>query len=208
MKPYIIGITGGTASGKTFIVSALKERFDGRIAFLSQDQYYKTEAAENLTRWERANVDRPSAFDNNLLVVHLKNLKNGETVQAPTYDYILYKRLKAKQSIFPRPIIILEGIMLFCSPALRKTVDLKIFLDADADIRLGRRLLRDIEERGISVDNLKKVITWYMNIVKPMYDKYILPNKQYADLVLNTNEGSFQAAEKISKIIEDKLKGS
>lgn len=205
-KPYLIGITGGTASGKTFVIEALKERFYGKIAFISQDQYYKSTVVERLSRWERANFDKPSAFNNNLLILHLKKLFKGKSIKAPVYDYAKHITLKTFQPISPKKVIILEGIMIFQNKNLRKMMDLKIFLEADPDIRLGRRLLRDIEERGISVSHLKEAIEWYMNVVKPMYDKYISPVKKYADFIFNTNKGSIKAAEEIGEIIEKKLR--
>jgi len=207
MKPFIIGITGGTASGKTFVIEALKDRFNGRILIISQDQYYKGERVLFQNRWERANLDSPEAFDNKLLVSHLKNLIKGKAVLTPVYDYKTHLQLKNKIPLEPRPIIILEGILIFNIPEIRKLLDYKIYLQADPDIRLARRLLRDIEERGVTISNLRGTIEWYMNNVKPMHDKFIHPMKQYADLILDTNKGSLKAAEEIAKIIEKKLSG-
>jgi uridine kinase len=208
MRPYIIGITGGTASGKTFVIEALKDRFNGKILVISQDQYYKSERGLFMNRWERANFDSPEAFDNHLLVEHLQKLIEGETVLAPVYDYKTHHRLKTKIPLEPRPVIIVEGIMIFNIPQLREMFDYKIYLQADPDIRLARRLLRDIEERGVSIANLRGTIEWYMNNVKPMHEKYIRPMKKYADLILNTNHGGLGAAEKVAQIIEDKLKSA
>lgn len=205
MKPYIIGITGGTASGKTFVIEALKDRFNGKILVISQDQYYKGQRVLFLNRWERANLDSPEAFDNKLLISHLKSLIAGKTVMAPVYDYKTHLRLKNKIPLEPRPVIILEGILIFNIPEIRDLLDYKIYLQADPDIRLARRLLRDIEERGVTISNLKGTIEWYMNNVKPMHDKFIHPMKKYADLILNTNKGSLEAAEEIAKIIDSKL---
>jgi len=208
MKPFIIGITGGTASGKTFVIEALKDKFNGRILVISQDQYYRGERVFYFNRWERANLDSPEAFDNELLVSHLKSLLAGKTVLAPVYDYKTHLRLKSKIPLEPRAVIVLEGILIFNIPKLRELIDFKIYLQADPDIRLARRLLRDIEERGVTISNIRGTIEWYMNNVKPMHDKFIHPMKRYADLILNTNKGSLEAAERISNLVSEKLQNA
>lgn len=205
-KPYIIGITGGTASGKTFVIEALKDYFDGKILIISQDQYYKGESVKRLDRWERANLDEPKAFDNKLLSEHLKSLLKGETVLAPVYDFARHKQTKAKVPMEPKPIIILEGILIFNNPEIRNLIDLKIYLEADPDVRLARRLLRDIEERGVTIENLRSSIEWYVQKVKPMHDKFIHPMKQYANLRLDTNKGSLEAANTIQEKVKEILK--
>jgi uridine kinase len=206
-KPFIIGITGGTASGKTFVIESLKDRFNGKILVISQDQYYKDKDALKMDRWHRANMDAPEAFDNAILIGQIKKICRGITVKAPVYDYKSQHRLKEFVPMAPKPVIILEGILILYDPQVRDLIDYKIFLEADADIRLGRRILRDIEERGINIMRLKDEIEWYMNSVKPMYDKHIEPTKKYADLILNTNKGSLKAAEEIKKIIKKHLDG-
>jgi len=201
-KPFIVGITGGTASGKTFVIEALKDYFSGKILVVSQDQYYKGEVVKRLDRWERANLDQPKAFDNDLMEKHIKDLIAGKTVLAPVYDYARHKQTKAKIPLEPKPIIIIEGILIFNDEKIRNLMDWKIYLEADPDIRLARRLLRDIEERGVTIENLRSQIEWYMENVKPMHDRYIHPMKKYADSRLNTNKGSLEAA----NYIKDKLK--
>lgn len=205
-KPYIIGITGGTASGKTFVIEALKDYFDGKILVVSQDQYYKGETVKRLDRWERANLDKPNAFDNELLVSHLKDLIAGKTVLAPVYNFSRHKQTKAKVPLEPKPIIILEGILIFNDSKIRDLIDLKVYLEAAPDIRLARRLLRDIEERGVTIENLRSSIEWYVQIVKPMHDKYIHPMKVYANLKLDTNKGSLDAANTVKEKIKEILK--
>lgn len=206
-KPYIIGITGGTAAGKTFVIEALKDYFDGKILVISQDQYYKGEVVKRLDRWERANLDEPGAFDNALLQKHLESLIAGRTVLAPVYDFTKHKQTKAKVPLEPKPIIILEGILIFNDPKIRELIDLRVYLEAAPDIRLARRLLRDIEERGVTIENLRSSIEWYIQKVKPMHDKYIHPMKKFADVRLDTNKGSLDAAnavkEKIKKILKN-----
>lgn len=201
-KPYIIGITGGTASGKTFVIESLKDYFDGKILVVSQDQYYKGAKVKKTDRWGRANLDEPKAFDNILLEKHLKDLVAGKNVLAPVYDFASQKQTKLKVPLEPKPIIILEGILIFHSKIIRNLIDLKIYLEAAPDIRLARRLLRDIEERGVSIENIRSSIEWYIQEVKPMHDKYIHTMKKYADLKLDTNKGSLAAAEKIKDIIK------
>lgn len=205
-RSYIIGITGGTASGKTFVIEALKDYFNGKILIISQDQYYKGERVKHYDRWERANLDQPSAFDNELLEKHLHDLISGKTVLAPVYNYQLHKQTKSKVPMEPKPVIIVEGIMIFNNEKLRNLMDLTVYLEAAPDIRLARRLLRDIEERGVTIENLRGTIEWYVQNVKPMHDKYIHPMKKYANLRLNTDKGSLEAANVIKEKIKEVLK--
>jgi len=205
-KPFIIGITGGTASGKTFVIEALKDYFNGKILVISQDQYYKGETVKRLDRWERANLDQPKAFDNDLLENHLKELIAGRTVLAPVYNFSRHKQTKAKVPLEPKPIIILEGILIFNDPKIRNLIDWKVYLEAAPDLRLARRLLRDIEERGVTIQNLRSSIEWYMQKVKPMHDKFIHPMKKFADARLDTNKGSLDAANTVKEKIKEVLK--
>jgi uridine kinase len=204
-KPFLIGITGGTASGKTFVIEALKDKFNGQILVISQDQYYKDHEANTKNRWERANMDEPAAYNNSLLYEHLKKLIIGHTVSAPTYDFKTQHQTKVKIELETKAVIVLEGILSLYDPKIRKLMDKKIYLSADSDIRLARRLLRDISERGVTITNLRENIEWYMNYVKPMHEKYIQPTKKSADLIISTNQGSLDAATTIAKIIEDEL---
>lgn len=201
-KPYIIGITGGTASGKTFVIEALKNYFEGNILVISQDQYLKNKDHDDVDRWERANFDAPSAFDNNLLAEHLKKLIHGEEVMAPVYNFANHKREDVKLLLEPKPIVILEGIQIFHEKSVRNLLNLKVFLESSPDIRLARRLLRDIDERGLTTSKLHDDIERYINTVKPMYDKFVVPMKKYANLVINTDRGSLGAAQ----IIIERLK--
>jgi len=205
-KPFIIGITGGTASGKTFVIEALKDAFDGKILVISQDQYFKGETVKRLDRWERANLDQPSAFDNILLEKQIHNLIENKTVLAPVYDFAKHQQTKAKVPLEPKPVIILEGILIFNDEHLRDLMDWKVYLEAAPDIRLARRLLRDIEERGVTIQNLRSSLEWYVQKVKPMHDKYIHPMKKYADAKLNTDKGSLEAAQVIKEKVKEILK--
>lgn len=205
-KPYIVGITGGTASGKTFIIEALKDHFDGKILVISQDQYYKSEKVKHLDRWQRANMDELNAFDNKLLEKHLHDLINFKNVLSPVYDFATHKQALAKVPLEPKPVIILEGILIFNDPVIRGLINWKVYIEAAPDIRLARRLLRDIEERGVTIENLRSSIEWYIQMVKPMHDKYIHPMKKYADQILNTDKGSLPAANKVIEKVKEVLK--
>ena len=204
MKPYpfVIGITGGSGAGKTFVLDSLKEIFGERITVISQDNYYKVFRRLDKERWERAVYDEPAAFANNELARDLKDLINGKTVQIPVYDFKTHSRLKEEIKVKPATIVILEGIFTFNIKKLRNLMDYKVFLYADGDVRLSRRLVRDIKERGQTVETIARTIDWYLNIVKPRQERYIVPMKKYADLVINTNNGSREAV----KILEAKIR--
>lgn len=198
---YIIGISGSTASGKTYVVEQLKKTFGDKIVVISQDQYYKDFSKLKLERFERANYDVPEAFENEKLINDVKQLLAGHCVYLPQYDFATHTSKKGQIKVCPAPIIIIEGILVFHSAQLRKLFDFKVFLDADPDIRLCRRLIRDIKERGHKIETLIETIDFYLTTVKPMQEKYVLPLKKYADLVLNTNEGGKEAV----KILEEKI---
>lgn len=200
-KPYIIGITGPTGSGKTYVVENLHKTFEEDILFLSQDNYYLgIEKAGQ--KWEEINFDTPNAFENNLLVSHLKQAIDGQVINVPQYDFKTHMRKKETIELNSKPIIIVEGILIFNVEELRNSMDFKVFLDADSDVRLARRVLRDIKERGVSLDKLKNTVMRYLENVKPMQEKYILPVKKHADLALNTNKGSQRALEVLKKHIQ------
>ncbi|MBU2595666.1 uridine kinase [Patescibacteria group bacterium] len=204
MKPYpfVIGITGGSGAGKTFVLDSLKEIFGEKITVISQDNYYKVFRRLKKERWLRAVYDEPAAFDNKELAHDLKDLINGKTVQIPVYDFKTHSRLKEEIKVKPTTIIILEGIFTFNIKKLRDLMDYKVFLFADGDVRLSRRLVRDIKERGQTVETIARTIDWYLNVVKPRQERYIVPMKKYADLVINTNHGSREAV----KILEAKIR--
>jgi uridine kinase len=174
-KPYIIGISGPTACGKTYVIEELKKIFDDKILVISQDQYYKDISKLKLERFERANYDIPEAFENNELIKDIKNLLKGKSVTLPQYDFITHTRLKGEIKVKPAEIIIIEGILIFYDPKLRAMMDFKVFLEADPDIRLSRRLIRDIEERGRTVKNLRETIDFYLRTVKPMQKNMSCP---------------------------------
>jgi uridine kinase len=181
-RPIIIGVAGGTGSGKTTVAFAILEKVGwNRIALIQHDSYYHD--ASNLPLEERArlNFDHPDALETPLLVEHLKTLRSGQPVQIPTYDFRTHTRLAETRLVNPEPVILVEGILIFAEPALRELFDVKIFVDADADIRFMRRLERDLKERGRSLDS---VVEQYMNTVRPMHLEFVEPSKRYAHVII------------------------
>jgi len=206
-KSFVIGVTGATGSGKTFVIEELKKIFSPKVVVISQDNYYKNLEELGVERWDRANYDKPESFDNNSLAKDLSNLKKGHPVHLPVYDFKTHSRLASEVMVKPAQIIIIEGIFIFNILSLRKLMDLKIFLQSEADIRLSRRLLRDIQERGRKAENLAESINWYLKVVKPNQEKYIIPMKRYADMMINTNEGGIAAVDILKKKIQNILAG-
>ncbi|MCX7669334.1 MAG: uridine kinase [Anaerolineae bacterium] len=187
MKPITIGVAGGTGSGKTTVALKILERvgFD-RIAYLPHDAYYRD--ASNLPPAERAqlNFDHPDALDNDLLIQHLRQLQAGHPVEIPVYDFKTHTRLTETRRVDPQPVILVEGILIFADKRLRDLMDVKIFVDTDADLRFIRRLQRDIGERGRSPES---VINQYLRTVRPMHLEFVEPSKRYADVIIP--EGGF-----------------
>ncbi|BCA86576.1 uridine kinase [Enterococcus saigonensis] len=181
-KPIIIGVTGGSGSGKTSVSRAIFNNFpDHSIMMLEQDSYYKDQS--NLSFEERLNTnyDHPFAFDTDLLIEHIKKLMCYEAIQKPVYDYVAHTRSKATLVQEPKEVIILEGILILEDERLRDLMDIKIYVDTDDDIRIIRRIKRDMEERGRTLDS---VIEQYLSVVKPMYHQFIEPTKRYADIIV------------------------
>lgn len=181
-KPIVIGITGGSGSGKTSVSRAIFNHFSGHsILMLEQDFYYKDQS--NLTMEERlkTNYDHPFAFDTDLLIQHLKDLLAFKPIEKPIYDYEKYTRTTKTIHQEPKDVIILEGILILDDPRLRELMDIKVYVDTSDDIRLIRRIKRDIEERGRS---LNSVIEQYLNVVKVMHDQFVEPTKRYADIII------------------------
>ena len=177
----VIGIAGGTGSGKTTLMRALTEKFGENIAVISHDNYYK--AHDDMPMEDRAklNYDEPAAFDTDMLVEQLRLLKQGRTIHCPVYDFSVHNRTKETIEITPKKVIIVEGILIFADPALCREMDIKIFVDTDADVRLIRRIRRDVRKRGRSLDS---VLEQYLTTVKPMHEQYVEPSKKNADLVV------------------------
>lgn len=183
MKTTIIGIAGGTASGKTSVASRLYEetKKHGSVNVIRIDDYYKDQSNLPLEERRKTNFDHPSAYDSTLLVKHLNELKQGKSINKPTYDFTISTRSDVVERVDPCNVIIVEGIMAFAIPELREMYDIKIFVDTPDDIRFIRRLSRDIEKRGRTVES---VINQYLTTVRPMHLSFVEPSKVYADLIV------------------------
>ena len=190
MDCLIIGVAGGTGSGKTTFTNRLKEAFGDRISVIYYDNYYNDQRELSLEERKKVNYDHPDAFETDLLVEHLKALKNGFAVECPVYDYRLYTRSDETVTVNPCRVILLEGILVLHDPRLRELLDIKIFVDADADERILRRSVRDVQERGRDIEGIYKQ---YTKTVKPMHYLYVEPTKKEADIVINSgkNEVAF-----------------
>ena len=188
--PMIIGIGGGTGSGKTTTMKKIAASIGGdRVITLQEDSYYRNQADMPLDRRHKANFDHPDAFDNELLLINLEKLRAGESIQQPIYDYVTHSRRPDSVRIDPRPVILVEGILVLFESRIRQLMDLKIFMDCDADIRFVRRLKRDMSERGRSVES---VIEQYLSTVRPMHLQFVEPCRHYADAIL-AGDGSNDA---------------
>ena len=177
----VIGIAGGSGSGKTTLMKRLVDEFGENVSVLSHDNYYKRH--DELTFEERAalNYDEPEALDTSLMVYQLDQLRHGMEIDCPVYDFAMHNRSNETIRVTPKQVIIVEGIMIFVDPELRNLMDIKIFVDTDADVRLCRRIKRDVTKRGRSLDS---VLEQYQATVKPMHEKYVEPSKKYANLVV------------------------
>ena len=180
MNTIMIGIAGGTGSGKTTLTEHLAQRFGGDISVVHHDIYYKRQDRPFAERCLQ-NYDHPDAFDTDLMIEDLKALKRGETIHCPVYDYSIHNRTDETVEIRPTKVVIVEGILIFQNKALRDLLDIKIFVETDADVRILRRALRDVEERGRS---LESVIAQYLTTVKPMHEQFVEPTRKYADIIV------------------------
>ncbi len=177
----IIGVAGGSASGKTTVANRLKKEFAQSVELISHDCYYK--AHDDMPFEERCklNYDHPTAFDTELLIHDILELKAGKPIQQPVYDYTIHNRAKETVTVYPAKVIIIEGFLIFENIQLRNLMDIKIYVDTDADERIIRRILRDVEQRGRS---LQSVIDQYCSTVKPMHEQFVEPTKKYADVII------------------------
>ena len=181
LNPIIIGIAGGTGSGKSTLANNIKKEFAHNITMLSHDYYYKSQDHLSFKERTKQNYDHPDAFDTSLLIDHLKRLKNGEIIYRPQYSFVEHTREKQTVEVVPKKVIIVDGILIFENKTLRDMMDIKIFVDTDADIRFIRRLLRDVKDRGRT---LESVVEQYRTTVKPMHEQFVEPSKKYADIIV------------------------
>ena len=204
-KAVIIGIAGGSASGKTSIAKQLYEYFKGhhKVVIIKQDDYYKDQTHLSMEERVNTNYDHPFAFDTDLLVQQLEQLKNKQSIEKPIYDYTLHTRRQETETIEPRDVILLEGIFVLAEARVRDMCDILVYVDTDNDIRFMRRLKRDIEERGRS---LNSVCEQYLNTVRPMHEQFIEPSKKYAHIIIPEGGSNYVAIDllitKIKSIID------
>lgn len=199
----IIGISGGTGSGKTTVANRILESVSTQdVAFIQQDSYYRNLKDLPLDYRQAANFDHPDALDNDLLVHHIRKLKGGGSVELPIYDFKTHSRLNETLLIEPKPIVIVEGILIFSDPRLLEQMDIKIFVDTPDDIRFIRRLKRDVAERGRTVDS---VIEQYLNTVRPMHMQFVEPSKRYADIIIPEGGHNLVSIDLISGKIRERL---
>ncbi len=203
-KPIIIGIAGGSASGKTTIASKLYDKFseEKSVLIIRQDDYYKDQSDKPMVERIKTNYDHPFAFDNDLLIDHINQLKAGKSIEKPTYDFVNHTRSDVTEIVEPSDVLILEGLFVLESEEIRSLCDIKIFVDTDADLRFIRRMLRDVKERGRTLDS---VVSQYVNTVRVMHDQFVEPSKRYADLIIPDGGSNIVAIDllttKISSII-------
>ena len=202
-SPMLIGIAGGTGSGKSTFADRLLALFPNEITVISYDNYYKPQDHLEFEERIKTNYDCPDALDTDLLVKHLRNLQSGDAVDVPNYDFKLHTRKAELTRLEPSPIIIVDGILTFHDERLREMFDIKIYTDADADERILRRLRRDVNERGRDIDG---VINQYLGTVKPMHGIYVEPTKKYADIIINGGKNKTAldiVATRIAKRLEE-----
>ncbi len=206
MEVTVIGVAGGTGSGKSTLVKRLQEAFEGdQVITLCHDYYYKSHP--NLTYDERSklNYDHPQSFDTDMMVEHIKSLRSGIPVERPVYSFADHNRTDETVDVVPSKVIILDGILIFDNKELRELMDIKVFVDTDADVRLARRIMRDVRDRGRTMES---VINQYIKTVKPMHEEFVEPSKKYADVIIP--EGGFNSVavgmliENIRSLIQSK----
>ena len=200
---FVIGIAGGTGSGKTTVINQIiNELPQDEVCVISQDSYYNETNELSYDQRIKINFDHPRAIDFNLLVEHVTNLKEGKIIEQPIYSFVAHNRTKDTIKTHPRKVIIIEGILIFNSKELRNLCDIKVFVHADADERLIRRVRRDIKERGRDID---EVLSRYQNTLKPMHQQFIEPTKNYADIIIPNDKYNTVAIDIVKTVINDRL---
>ncbi len=197
MNVTVIGVAGGTGSGKSTLVKCLRDAFsDQDVATICHDYYYKAHPELTLEERSKLNYDHPQSFDTDMMVDHISALKSGVAISHPLYSFVDHDRLEERVTLMPSKVIIVDGILIFENKELRDLMDIKVYVDTDADLRLSRRILRDVCERGRTMES---VISQYVGTVKPMHDEFVEPSKRYADVIIP--EGGFNSVA-VSMLIE------
>jgi len=206
MTAVALGVAGGSGSGKTTVARAILESAGAeRIAFLAQDNYYRDVDWQDDAQLRAFNFDHPDALDTPLMVEHLRALKSGRGIDLPVYDFVAHRRTSRTVRIEPRPVILVEGILLFAEPELRQLLDFKVFVDTDSDVRLVRRIRRDIAERGREAN---QVLHQYMSTVRPMHLEFVEPSKRWADVIVPEGGENRVALEMVVARVEQLLSAS
>ena len=200
----VIGITGGTCSGKSTLIKKIKEEFGDAITMLSHDFYYKSHDDIPFEERKKLNYDHPDSFDTDLMIGHIKQLINGESIERPVYDFTIHNRINETVTVKPSKVIVVEGILIFENKELRDLCDIKVFIDTDADVRIIRRIVRDVHERGRT---LESVVTQYLTTVKLMHEQFVEPTKKYVDVIIPEGGYNQVALEMLNERIYALLKG-
>ncbi len=203
-KVLVIGIAGGTGSGKTTITRRLMQRFGGDVSVIYHDNYYKAHHDMPYQERARLNYDHPDAFDTDLLIEAVRQLRRGHSVVCPVYDYTVHDRSDKTVTVEPARVIIVEGILIFQSRELCDLMDIKVFVDADADVRILRRIVRDVRDRGRSLDS---IVNQYLNTVKPMHERFVEPSKRNADIIVPEGGHNRVALELLMERVRAHLEG-
>ena len=201
----VIGIAGGTCSGKSTLIKKIKEEFGDAITMLSHDFYYKAHNDVPFEERKKLNYDHPDSFDTDQMIGHIKHLINVESIERPVYDFTIHNRIDETVTVNPSKVIVVEGILIFENKELRDMCDIKVFIDTDADVRIIRRIVRDVSERGRT---LESVVTQYLTTVKLMHEQFVEPSKKYVDLIIPEGGYNKVALEMLNERIYALLKGS
>ena len=201
----VIGIAGGTCSGKSTLIRKIKEEFGDAITMLSHDFYYKEHNDIPFEERKKLNYDHPDSFDTDLMIGHIRQLIAGESIQRPVYDFTIHNLIDETVTVMPSKVIVVEGILIFENKELRDMCDIKVFIDTDADVRIIRRIVRDVSERGRT---LESVVTQYLTTVKLMHEQFVEPSKKYVDIIIPEGGYNKVALEMLNERIYALLKGS
>ena len=201
----VIGIAGGTCSGKSTLIQKIKDEFGDAITMLSHDFYYKAHNDIPFEERKRLNYDHPDSFDTDLMIEHIRKLMDGESIERPVYDFTIHNRIDETVTVMPSKVIVVEGILIFENRELRDMCDIKVFIDTDADVRIIRRIVRDVSERGRT---LESVVTQYLTTVKLMHEQFVEPSKKYADVIIPEGGYNRVALEMLNERIHALLKKS